>query len=232
MSAETVHVAYARKSTRAEDKQVLSLQDQKAELKAMARKRGLAVVRTLAESQSASTPGRPVFNEMIGMIERGEASAILTWKFNRLARNFEDGGKIISLLQSGKLREICTPSKTFLPSDNVLLLAIELGIANQYSRDLAEDTRRGLDRKVARGEYPNGAPFGYRNARREKRGVILVDRHYAPLVKRVFEMYATGDYTLADLRAYFTSCGVTSKRGGGLCRRKTVPPHPYFSDSH
>ena len=85
---------YARKSTDVEDKQVRSIEDQLAVLRALAKQEGLNIVREFIEKQSAKRPGRPVFNEMLVRIERGDAQGIVCWKLDRLARNPMDGGQI------------------------------------------------------------------------------------------------------------------------------------------
>jgi len=51
---------YLRKSTDEDDKQVLSLEAQEAELKEFALRDGLDIVAVLTESQTAKCPGRPV----------------------------------------------------------------------------------------------------------------------------------------------------------------------------
>ena len=61
---------YARKSTDIEDKQVLSIEAQIAELRAFAKQNNLNIVDTFIEKQSAKIPGRPIFGEMIKRIER------------------------------------------------------------------------------------------------------------------------------------------------------------------
>jgi len=86
---------YARKSTDTEEKQVRSIDDQIAELKELAKKENLEIVKFFIEKQTAKEPGRPVFNEMLSRIEKGEAKGILAWHPDRLARNSIDGGKII-----------------------------------------------------------------------------------------------------------------------------------------
>jgi DNA invertase Pin-like site-specific DNA recombinase len=83
---------YARKSTDTEERQVLSIDAQLAELREFARKEHLHILRELVESQTAKEPGRPVFNEMMQSIDTGEATGIIAWHPDRLARNSVDGG--------------------------------------------------------------------------------------------------------------------------------------------
>ena len=84
---------YTRKSTDTEDRQVRSIADQLAELRELAKKEMLEIVDVFVEKQTAKIPGRPIFGEMIARIEKGEASGILAWHPDRLARNNVDGGK-------------------------------------------------------------------------------------------------------------------------------------------
>ena len=78
---------YARKSTDVEDKQVLSIEAQLTELREYAKRENLEIIEELIEKQSAKIPGRPVFNEMLSRIEKGEADGIIAWNPDRLARN-------------------------------------------------------------------------------------------------------------------------------------------------
>ena len=78
---------YCRKSSEAEDRQVLSIESQTRELELLAEKLNLPIVEILTESMSAKAPGRPVFNEMMQRLYRGEAAGIICWKLDRLARN-------------------------------------------------------------------------------------------------------------------------------------------------
>src|ERR1035437_8863138 len=94
---------YARKSTDVEDKQVLSIEAQLSELRALARQEKLEIVQEFIEKKSAKMPGRPIFNEMIARIQKGEAQGIVCWKIDRLARNPVDGGQVQWLLQNGTI---------------------------------------------------------------------------------------------------------------------------------
>src|SRR3989344_1751679 len=97
---------YTRKSTDHKDRQVRSISDQLAELKGLALKEQLEVVDVFVEKQTAKIPGRPVFNEMMLRMEKGEASGILAWHPDRLARNSVDGGKIIYLVDTGTIKDL------------------------------------------------------------------------------------------------------------------------------
>ena len=139
----TKYFLYARKSTDVEDKQVLSIEAQLSELRALARKEGLEVVTEFVEKRSAKLPNRPVFNDMMARIQNGEAQGIVCWKIDRLARNPVDGGQVQWLLQNSTIAHIQTHDRAYYPADNVLMMSVEFGMANQYIRDLSQNTKRG-----------------------------------------------------------------------------------------
>jgi len=104
---------YARKSTEDEEKQQLSIPGQITELKQFASSNKIKVEDILTETKSAKTPGRKVFNQLLGKIEKGEAQGILSWHPDRLARNAVDAGQIGDLLNTGKLLDLKFPSFWF-----------------------------------------------------------------------------------------------------------------------
>lgn len=214
-------VGYFRKSSDNEDRQVLSIESQIIEMKRVAEKMGITDFPMFTESKSAKAPGRTEFNNMIKMIESGRANVIVCWKSDRLARNFIDGGMIIDLLQKGVIQKIVTHEKEYVPSDNVLLMAIEFGVANQYIRDLSANTKRGHRTKAERG-YPSGiARIGYLNSKIEEKEYYtwIKDPDRFPLVKQIFQMYLSGKYSVCDIwihaRDVLCLTTPTRKRLGG-----------------
>jgi len=184
------YFVYARKSSESEDKQVASIDAQLFELSKMAQDSSLSVVEILTESRSAKAPGRPVFNDMVARIQNGEANGILCWKLNRLARNPIDGAAIQWMLQQGVIQHIQTYGRSYYPNDNVIVMAVELGMANQFIRDLSTDTKRGLSAKVERGWMPGRAPLGYINNRFREKGDkdIIIDKERFPLVRKMWDL--------------------------------------------
>ena len=217
------YILYCRKSTDTEDKQMLSLDSQERELLAVAEREGLEIISILKESRSAKEPGRPVFNQMLKDISKGKADAVLCWKIDRLTRNPVDGGQIQWLLQNGNIKSIRTYDRVYSPSDNVLLMSIEQAMATQYVRDLSELVKRGNREKLARGEWPNHAPFGYLNDKATKS--IKIDKKRAPYVVRAFELYSTGGYTLQQIVEVLYSEGLRTRTGGKVFKNQV---HRFF----
>lgn len=212
-------IMYCRKSTDAEDRQIQSIEDQEKELNREVKQRGLKVVKMFSEARSAKEPGRPQFNEMIQMIKNGEADGILCWKPNRLARNPVDGGEIQWLLQQGVIKSLLTPGREYRPSDNVIMLAVEFGMANQYSIDLAKDVKRGMRAKAEKGWRPHQATIGYLNDKHGEQGNkrIFVDPERFPLVRKMWDLLLTGAYTVPRIVEIANKeWGLRTKRGEKL----------------
>ncbi len=192
---------YARKSSEAEDRQAASIDAQKDELMKIAKDQGLQILDILEESQSAKKPGRKVFNSMLERIYKGEANGILCWKLDRLARNPVDGGQISWMLQQSAISQIVTFGRTYYPTDNVLMMQVELGMANQFIRDLSVNVKRGLQKKVRDGWMPSGAPIGYLNTPNKQKGYKTLERdpERFPLVRRLFDLALTGNYSMAQI---------------------------------
>jgi site-specific DNA recombinase len=203
---------YARKSTDIEDKQVRSIEDQIAELRAFAKQEGLHIVEEFIEKQSAKIPGRPIFGEMIKRIEHGEANGILAWHPDRLARNSVDGGRVIYLLDCGHIAALKFPTLWFENTpQGKFMLNIAFGQSKYYVDSLAENTKRGLRQKVRRGEYPSLAPIGYINDVRTK--TIIVDKKKAPIIRRAFELYVKNGSRLEDISNFLAQNGILSSGG-------------------
>lgn len=195
MTTKPSYFIYVRKSTEDDGRQVLSLDSQERELKELARRDGLKVVEVLREAKSAKMPGRPVFDAMLERIQTGDANGIIVWKIDRLSRNAVDSGQMQWLLQNGVLRHIRTSERDYFPEDNVVMAALEFGMANQYIRDLSRNVKRGLKTKNDMGVRPGRAPIGYLN--RDKR--IVPDPERFETVKRMWNLMLTGDHSAIEV---------------------------------
>ncbi|MCX6713401.1 MAG: recombinase family protein [Candidatus Vogelbacteria bacterium] len=203
---------YIRKSTDEDDRQVLSLESQEFELNEFARREHLIVVETFRESQTAKCPGRPIFNQMLDRMERGEAEGILAWHPDRLARNSVDGGRIIFFIDSEHITALKFPTFWFEATpQGKFMLSIAFGQSKYFVDNLSENTKRGLRQKLRRGEWPGWAPLGYANDLVTH--TIVKDKERFRLVRKIFELYATGNYSMKDIQNTAISIGLFGKSG-------------------
>jgi DNA invertase Pin-like site-specific DNA recombinase len=200
------YIAYCRKSSEEEDRQVMSIQSQIEELKRHAQRDHLEVVAVLQEAQSAKTPGRPIFNEMLKRIGRGEADGILAWHPDRLARNALDGGQIIHHLDLGKLRDLRFPTYTFENTpQGKFMLGIMFSQSKYYVDALSENIRRGNRARREAGWPTSSVPIGYLNGRSPAGEKIVVkDEQRFPLLSQLWELFLSGAYSLPQLLAIAT----------------------------
>lgn len=218
MEKEIKYFIYCRKSSEARDRQALSIEAQKRELKEYADRYSLVIVDILEESQSAYKGVRPVFEKMMSMCEEGLANGIITWKADRLARNARDGGRVIQALDDKILLEICTPDQVFKQEDNRMIMYMMFGMSNDFSRQIGTNVRRGNRQKYVRGEFLGRAPVGYLNAHVGIYSNIVPDPIKAPLVIKSFEEYATGNYSVSALAEMINKWGLTSINDNPMCK--------------
>ncbi|MDP2709210.1 MAG: recombinase family protein, partial [bacterium] len=185
------YILYARKSTDEDDRQILSIESQMAELKEFAAKEKLEIAASLCEAKTAKEPGRMKFGEMLLLIEQGKADSILAWHPDRLARNPIDGGRIIYMVDTGKIKSLKFPSFWFEDTpQGKFMLNIAFGQSKYFIDNLSENVKRGLRQKLRNGVYPGWAPIGYLNE--PKYHGIIIDPVKHKLIRKLFEVYATG----------------------------------------
>ncbi len=244
---------YCRKSSDREDRQILGPEAQKRLLLEFAGKKHLDVVDVYVEHQTAYKSGRPLLNEMLKRLERGEGDAILTYHLTRLARNSFDGGRIIYMMDERTIREISTLEKTYTNhADDKFLMQIHFAMAKKSSDDTSQFVTRDIESKLLKGEYPGLAPRGYLNITRDghiarsrdtterylqllKLGRPLrreeIDPVEGPLVRWLFEQAAEGKKTVRQLQRLGFQAGLRCPKSGRMLTKATVRnilTNPYY----
>lgn len=198
MNEKITFAIYARKSSTTEDRQVLSIDSQIDEMQAVARNAGLYVKKIYKDSQTAHKLGkRESFSQLLEDIQEGKINGILTWKADRLSRNAIEGAYIMDALQNNRVQLIKTPHQEYRPTDNILPLTIEFGMANQYSNDLSRNVKRGNKKKITMGGYCGPAPQGYRNDLLNK--TIIPDPERFELVRKMWDLMLLGTYSVPQI---------------------------------
>lgn len=216
LKTKKYYLIYARKSSESEDRQMQSIDDQLNVLQDLIKSRNLPVLKIFKESKSAKDPGRLEYNQMIQTIQsRNDIKGVVCWSLNRLSRNPLDSGQLQWILQNNAIEEIVTPTKTYTEFDSDFVMAIEGAQANRFIRDLRKDTIRGLNSKLEKGQAPYLATTGYQNNKFNIKGEKDISPHptYFPLVRKVFELALTRQYSVRDLRDKAEELRIQNNRG-------------------
>ncbi|MFH1365913.1 MAG: recombinase family protein [Patescibacteria group bacterium] len=209
MKKENVKIRYGRYPRKSEEdkgKQVNSIKDQERDLEEIELKEKLNVtIKFPGESQSAHSPGRPIFAEVIKSIEAGKIDGLLVWHANRLSRNPVDAGWLIHLMDLGKLVEVKTPSRVYHNNANdKFLLNLDFSISKKDSDEKSVIVKRALEGRALRGLPSGVSKVGFLNDTTEEKGnrKWIVDKIRFPLVQKLLQKMATGRYSPAQIYRY------------------------------
>ena len=214
-------VLYARVSSKDQEREGFSIPAQQALLRAYGNEHGLAIVEEFTDVETAKRAGRTAFGKMLAYLrKRPTVRVVLVEKTDRLYRNLKDwvlldemDGLEIHLVKEGTvLSDDSRSSEKFIHGIKVLM-------AKNYIDNLSEETKKGMVEKARQGIWPSRAPLGYRNVQRpDGKRIIEPDPDLAPHVTRLFEWYASGEYSLQAL--------TKKARLEGMAFRKTGKPLP------
>lgn len=205
---------YARKSTEDDERQAMSIDSQVKEMQEIAANENLYIKEIRQEKHSAKQSGqRPVFRQLIDDIQLGVFDGVLTWAPDRLSRNAGDLGRLVDLMDQGKLLEIKTFSQTFHNNPNEkFLLMILCSQAKLENDQKGINVKRGIRAKCEMGWRPGMPPLGYFN--RTFNGVkdIQVDPDRGQIITEMFERVKNGE-SGRKIKRWFDEINFTNRSG-------------------
>lgn len=161
-----------------------------------------------------STKKRKHFNEMIADAKEGAFDLIVTKEISRFARNTLD-----SLQYTREL--LGWGVGVFFQNDNINTLDEDAELRLTIMSSIAQDELRKLSSRVKFGHQQaiksnvvlgNSRIFGYRKD--EKR--LVMDESQAPMVRDLFRLYATGEYSMKQLETLFYEQGYRNYNGNKI----------------
>jgi site-specific DNA recombinase len=202
-------VIYARVSSKDQEREGYSIPAQLKLLREYAESRDFQIVHEFIDVETAKISGRKHFGEMVRFLEQNpNERVVIVEKTDRLYRNFRD---CVTLEDLGV--EIHLPKEGQIIGKNArsqekLIHGIQVVIGRNFIDNLREEVRKGMREKAEQGIYPSRPPLGYCNNKLQH--TIEVDAQKAPIARRMFELYATGRYSLSSLRkTLLTEFGVS-----------------------
>jgi site-specific DNA recombinase len=97
---------------------------------------------------------------------------------------------------------------------------IKVLMAKNYIDNLGEEVRKGMIEKARQNHWPTVAPVGYVNNLVSHR--IEPDPERAPIIVKLYEWYASGEYSLKVLTKKAVAAGLTNRTGGGALARSRI----------
>ena len=218
---------YIRVSTQKQGEGV-SLEAQKDAITAFASRHNLTVTKWFEEKETAAKYGRPIFTGMLRQLKQGKARGLIMHKIDRSARNPRDWADISDLSDAGIDIHFATENLDFRSRGGRLTADIQAVIAADYIRNLREECIKGMTGRLKQGLFPWGAPPGYLNQGSGKPKIPC--QKTAPLIKVMFELYASGRYSYAVLIEEMHRRGLRNRRGGKLtmCGLGNILQNPFY----
>ncbi len=226
-------IIFARVSSREQEDTGYSLDSQVKLLQGYADERNFKVFKIFKVSESASGKQvRKMFNEMLDYATKNNIPVILCEKIDRLTRNPKDAGIVDDWIKEDNSREIHFVKESFILNNKTkahesLVWDMKVAIARFYTNNLSEEVQKGQREKIAQGWLPTKPPLGYKTIGEKGHKIHVIDEVVAPLVKKMFEMYSTGNYSTKTLGGIMYKEGLRTRLGGRLVKSRT---HELLSD--
>ncbi len=204
-------ILYIRVSTR-EQVENYSLASQEKICREYAERQGWNIVNIFREEgESAKTADR---TELLKLLEycrtnKGKVDILLVYKFDRFARNSADHHAVKAILLKNGVKVRSATEMVDETPGGKLMESIFSAIA-QFDNDVRSDrTREGMREKIRQGHWAWKAPIGYKNSPTG----MLVDEERSVFIKRAFEEYAKGGFTVKAVTNKLNRWGLRTEKG-------------------
>lgn len=226
---------YARVSS-TEQAEMFSISAQLKSLQEYAQKNNFDVVKEFIDVETAKKAGRTQFMAMLKFIKEQPSNiTILVEKTDRLLRNIADYATLDNLITHSGLTVHLVKENTILHKDSrsneKFIFGIKALMSKNYVDNLSEEVNKGMTEKASQGYYPSVAPVGYKNHREGKKSTIVVDPIAAIFVRKAYELYSTGSYSLFTLRKKMMADGIVYREGKPIYKTtlSTILTNPFYT---
>lgn len=200
-------IIYTRVSTEEQARNGFSLSKQEFECKNFAKREGYNILKIFKEEgASAKSTNRPQLQNLIKYCieNKKNVDCIIVWRFDRFTRKLEDQIELFSRLQKYGITVISATENNEQNATGNLMRNI-IGSFAQYENDVkSERVKAGMQQAFLEGNWLWKAPIGYKMIDRK----LYPDEEKSPIIKKLFEDFATGMYRQTDLLKYLKENGI------------------------
>ena len=205
-----IAAGYVRVSTEEQAREGISLDNQKAKIKAYCELNDFELSEMVSdEGLSAKNLNRPGINKILNMARNKEIDAIVVYKLDRAFRSTIDALEVTSELDKWGVgfHSINERLDTKSPLGRFFFTLIA-GIAEMERGIIAERTSDALKRKIEKGEHVGHIPFGYKIEHTE----LIPFLPEQEVIKFAKELRDRG-YTFQAIAEEFKNRKIKTKRG-------------------
>ena len=159
---------------------------------------------------SGTTDARPDFLRMIDDSAKKTFSYVIVYQLDRFARNRYDSAIYKSRLKKNGVRVLSARENITNDASGILVEGLLESMAEYYSAELAQKIKRGMDINASKCLSTGGnVALGYKV---DSTKHFVIDEETAPIVQKIFEMYASGQ-TVAEITDSLNAQGLRTSRG-------------------
>ena len=210
-------IILARVSTEEQMNEGQSIPAQLARAREYANKKGFEIKNEYQFDESSTKDQRKKFDLVVDEIKKSkEKLALIVETVDRLQRSFKESVLLDEFRKEGKLdihfiRENLVIHKDSNSSE-IQRWDLAVFVAKSYVLQISDNVKRTFEMKIRRGEYTGKAPIGYLNEDDGKGNrTIVVDQTRAHFIAKIFELYATGNYSMETIADIVGDMGLRSK---------------------
>ena len=226
-------VIYCRVSSKEQEETGYSLPAQEKFLRDYAEKNCFDVAKAFSVSESArGKTVRKIFNKMMEFAEKNKITVIIVETTDRLTRNFADVPIIDDWIMKDENHQIylakegCVLHKSS-KSHEWFMWRVKVATAEYYVRLLSENVKKGQKEKLSQGYFPQKAPVGYKSSGDKGHKIHIIDEEKALLVKKMFELFDTGNYSIKKLAEVMYGEGLRNENDRKIGKSRM---HEYLSN--
>lgn len=155
-----------------------------------AKKKGYKITNQYIDrAMTGKNDNRPAFRQMLNDSDKGMFDVLLVYKTDRFARNRYDSAIHKTRLKKNKVQIEYAAEQIPNDSTAVLIEGFLENLAEYYSVNLSENTKRGKYENALKKKSNGGVtPIGYKRID----GSLVIDEEKAPIIRFIFQNYIDG----------------------------------------
>lgn len=218
-------IIVSRVSTEEQKEAGNSLPAQIERIENYCRRKSFEVIKSFSFEESAYKEKRDEFDKLLEYVQKAankEKVAVCFDKVDRLSRSIFDK-------RVGMLYKMALENKIELHfvSDNQIIngdlsateksgFGMSLVMSSYYSNAISDNVKRAFEQKRRNGEWTGRVRIGYLNdsldPEKRLRKDIIIDHDKGYLIQKMFELYATDQYSLETIRLKMAELGLKTEK--------------------